>query len=408
MRNHQSSGREMGTSACGRARRLLLGLVACAICAAAPLALPGCGSSTAPAPAAVPTDYALAQSWVTVPSASRAVDVFFVYPTTYNAPTGSLGPTWTAAWNVSVAQARLDTTIKTHVTSKAGVFARAGTNLYVPYYQQASGLDVLDALLYGSAPENAAAASAALQVAYADVANAFDYYLAHFNKDASGNPRPFILAGHSQGSNLLLMLLQDKFSDPALRAQLVAAYVVGWSITAEDLAGSPAALQQVGVCGLPASRTAGCIVTYNTQAYPGAWTQEPGTPKYGIVKPNAYCVNPLTWVATGPGGVESPAADPASNLGAIFYSGQLGSTPPVSYAPDALGDDRFEIAAYTGAQCSGGGLVVDAAALPTPATHANLAPPYDQLPMFHNYDYDFFYRNLEQDSARRIEAHGSR
>ena len=135
--------------------------------------------------------------------------------------TGTLGSTWTPAWNQSLAQAYADSTIKSQVTSKTGVFAKAGTNLYVPYFQQASGLDVLEALLYSTTPQNATAANQALQVAYTDVANAFDYYMAHFNKDANGNPRPFILAGHSQGSNLLLMLLQDKFSDPALRKQLV-------------------------------------------------------------------------------------------------------------------------------------------------------------------------------------------
>lgn len=41
-------------------------------------------------PSATPLDYARAESWETLPSASQAVDVFFVHPTTYSAPTGSL------------------------------------------------------------------------------------------------------------------------------------------------------------------------------------------------------------------------------------------------------------------------------------------------------------------------------
>ena len=45
-----------------------------------------------------------------------------------------------------------------------------------------------------------------------DVENAFDYYMAHYNKDSNHKPRPFILAGHSQGSNLLLMLVIAPFA----------------------------------------------------------------------------------------------------------------------------------------------------------------------------------------------------
>jgi len=70
-------------------------------------------------------------------------------------------------------------------------------------------------------------------------ASAVSNTLEHLNKDASGQARPFILAGHSQGSNLLLMLLERRFGDAALREQLVAAYVIGWSVTAEDMQDAP-------------------------------------------------------------------------------------------------------------------------------------------------------------------------
>jgi hypothetical protein len=366
------------------------------------LASSGCGDS-ADSPSATPTDYSRAESWETLPNASQAVDVFFLYPTTYSAPSGTLGATWSAGWNQTITDARADTKINFHVTSKAAVFARAGTNLYAPYYQQASGLDALNALLYGSAPQNEAAASAALQVAYRDVANAFDYYLAHFNKDASGHPRPFILAGHSQGSNLLLMLLEDKFTDPALRSQLVVAYVIGWSVTAEDMDQYPNSLQQLGICGIPETRTTGCIVTYNTQAYAGDWTQAPGAVKYGIAKPNSYSVNPLTWAASGPGEADASYTPASANMGALFYKGSLGTAATVPFAlnPDT-GDYTYEIATYTGAQSDHGGLVVNPSAFPAPGDQANLALPYSLLPMFHNYDYTFFYRNLEQNVIDRI------
>ena len=371
----------------------------------------GCGgSSNSPAPivTATPIDYSNAQNWETLPNASQGVDVFFVYPTTYTA-TSTLGPVWTPPWNQSVADARVDSVIKFQVTSKTGVFAKAGTNLYVPYFQQTSGGDVLKALLFSTTPQNADAANAAMQVAYRDVSNAFDYYMKHFNKDAKGNPRPFILAGHSQGSNLLLMLLQDKFSDPSLRKQLIAAYVIGWSVTSDDMNSYPASLGQLGICGYPSTRQTGCIVTYNTQSYAGDFTMAPGSSNLGIVKKNAYSVNPLTWVASGPGEVESPGAPAAANMGAVFYQGQLGTVSPVTFIlnPDT-GDYTYEIAAYTDAQNNDGALVIDATALLAPAKQPNLKSPYDVVPFFHNYDYNFFYRNLEQNVVDRISAYKSK
>ena len=111
---------------------------------------------------------------------------------------------WSPGWNQSLAQAYADPIIKYQVESKIGVFAKAGARVYAPYYRQASGFDVLNSVLWQSTPQFANAANQAMQVAYSDVSAAFDFYLAHDNKDANGKSRPFILAGHSQGSNLLL------------------------------------------------------------------------------------------------------------------------------------------------------------------------------------------------------------
>ncbi len=128
-------------------------------------------------------------------------------------------------------------------------------------------LDVLNALLWQNTPGNTEVANQAMEVAYKDVSDAFDYYLEHYNKDAQGKPRPFILAGHSQGSNLMLYLLERKFSNPALRKLLVAAYVIGWSVTSDDMASYPESLQAIGIC--TDKTQTGCIVTYNTQETPG-------------------------------------------------------------------------------------------------------------------------------------------
>jgi len=356
-----------------------------------------------------PTDYAQAINWMVLPQAdapgaAQAVDVFFVYPTTYSydRKTGpALTSEWSPGWNQSLAQAYADPIIKYQVESKIGVFAKAGARVYVPYYRQASGFDVLNSVLWQSTPQFANAANQAMQVAYSDVSAAFDFYLAHDNKDANGRSRPFILAGHSQGSNLLLYLLQDKFKDPELRKLLVAAYIIGWSVTSDDMKSYPESLAHVGICG---ERTqTGCIVSYNTQQTPGDWSQlaEPWRGKMELVRKNAYSVNPLTWTATGPGDVEE-AAPATANLGAVFFKGSLPGANPELFAASP----RYEVNYYTGAQSNNGALVIDPTALPAPANYQNFFAPYNTLPgWYHGYDYSFFYRNIEQNVIDRIQAY---
>jgi hypothetical protein len=358
-------------------------------------------------PAAVPTDYSQTQNWLALPTGSQPVDVFFVYPTTYSYDSKSQPPLtsmWSPGWNQSLTQAYVDPGIKWQVASKIGVFAKAGTNVYIPYYQQSSGLDVLNSVLWQNTPQFADVANQALHVAYTDISNAFDYYMAHYNKAANGQPRPFILAGHSQGANMLLYLLENKFNDPALRKLLVAAYVIGWSVTSDDMTSFPNSLALVGICRDKAQT--GCIVTYNTQQTPGDWSLVPANlrGKMELVRKNAYSVNPLTWVATDPGAIESTAT-PAANLGAVFYKGSLPGADPAIFKPQADGSSTYEVNNYIGAQSNNGALVIDPAMLPAPANYQNFFAPYNTLPgWYHGYDYTFFYRNIEQNVIDRIKA----
>ena len=369
--------------------------------------------------------YSILTNWQTLPAnASQSVDVFFLYPSTYFPDPNSNGPVYSPRWNQTIGQAQADPGISTQVASKASVFHKAGTNLYVPYFQQAAGINVLEALLWKTKEANSAAATLALEIAYKDVEDAFDYFLSHYNKGANNNPRPFILAGHSQGSNLLLMLLQRRFSDAALRERLVAAYVIGWSITADDISNYPA-LSQLGICS--SREQTGCIITYNTQQNPGDFSQTSPSPAgipTGIVRANAYSVNPLTWAASGPNEMEATAAPATENLGALFYkfqppvSPQLGPPPggqlakgqvwPTweNYLIGGVDVDAVVIANYTGAQNNHGALVIDPAALPVPGNYQNLNAPYNLLPgWYHNYDYGFFFFNLERNVIDRIASY---
>jgi len=364
--------------------------------------------------------YAEKENWHTLPeSASNHVDVFFLYPTTYLPDPESNGPEYSSGWNQTLEQGRADPAIDAHVISKASVFYKAGTNLYVPFYQQAAGRNVLEALIWKKKPENSDAAKKALEKAYKDVSDAFDYYIENLNKQENGESRPFILAGHSQGANMILLLLERKFSDEKLRKQLVAAYVIGWSVTAEDMEDFPA-LVEIGICS--DSTQTGCIITYNTQQYPGSFSQNSSF-AVGIVKDDAYSVNPLSWVFSSPNEIEHEESDAKENLGALFFKFQPPILPQLGpftgteaesliepeWESVKVGDTNvlaYKIPEYTGAQSNNGSLVIDPEKLPEPGHHKNLNPPYNTLPgWYHNYDYAFFFYNLEQNAIERIESY---
>ena len=60
---------------------------------------------------------------------------------------------------------------------------------------------------------------------YADAKAAFEYYLKHYNND-----KPFILAGHSQGANVLKYLLSEYMAKhPEVYNRMIAAYAPGYS-----------------------------------------------------------------------------------------------------------------------------------------------------------------------------------
>jgi hypothetical protein len=292
-------------------------------------------------PARVPSapDYSIRDNWAAHPdgNAGKDVDVFFVHPTSYFG---------NGNWNRSMEDESDDQGVMDSVERQAGVFA-ANCNIYAPFYRQAS-IYVLNA---GEEDRNKA-----LEVAYEDIENAFDHYLEHFN-----NGKPFILAGHSQGSNLLLWLLERRFNRPELMHKLVSAYIIGWSVTKDDLQKYP----HLELSG--SYDQTGCIISYNTQGK---------DPEISIVRERAISVNPLLWNTSG------EKAPKELNEGAVFISeGGI-----------------QEIPNYTGARNVDGALVV-----PTPSNINELRTAYRGF--YHGYDYAFFYRNLEKNVEDRIRAY---
>ncbi|HAA15119.1 MAG TPA: DUF3089 domain-containing protein [Cytophagales bacterium] len=207
-----------------------------------------------------------------------AIDVFFLYPTIY-----TYEPTQANEWNADVNDLELNDKVEqSTIKHQASLFNGVG-KIYAPRYRQGH--------YYMYLTPNKEDAEKAAAIAYADVKAAFEYYLKHYNQG-----RPFIIASHSQGSQMGRMLVRDYIDGKTLQEQLVAAYLVGWAIP-------PDYYDSIEPCTAP-SQT-GCWMTWNTKGY-GHY------PKYyeqGLNR--SLSVNPITW------SVDQPSAGYEDHLGGV-------------------------------------------------------------------------------------------
>ncbi|MCR5871477.1 DUF3089 domain-containing protein [Sphingomonas sp. J344] len=220
-------------------------------------------------PAAAPPapDYAGPTHWASLPSIRddgdttpqgvpeppqlRApADVFFIH-----AAVPLRRPVWNAdtndVWfNGDVGQ----TTIRNQASAFNGCCA-----IYAPRYRQAN-------------PDGES--GAALAIAYSDVARAF----VEFRRRVGD--RPFILAGHGQGSQLGQMLIERAIDGQPVAARMVAAYLPGHAIQLDWFK----ARQSVRAC--TAATDTGCIASWSI------WLEGRKVPR---TRAAIACINPINW-----------------------------------------------------------------------------------------------------------------
>jgi hypothetical protein len=287
-------------------------------------------------------DYSNKSNWLALAETrSHDVDVFYVYPTIY---AESSPP------NMDIERFDLRERAKIPLKTQASVFTEQA-NIYAPFYRQAS----MSAATIGDYDDLVFLRGAN------DIINAFDYYIEKIN-----NNRPFILAGHSQGSQALIHLMRERFNDINLQKRLVAAYLIGFSVTQTDLQNYPwFKIAQ-------SSNDLGVIITYNTQT-----KDIKSSP---LLLDGAIAVNPLSW------STKENYADSSANLGARFYNPSSGEL--IREVPNYLG---ARIDKTTGA------LIVN------PSETLDCAPFPNGI--LHRYDYMFWYKNLEANVSERIDAY---
>ncbi len=290
-------------------------------------------------------DYANPESWITAFETDLAVDVFYVYPTVSNNDSG----------NMDISNADERALAQGIYDAQASVF-EGSANIYAPYYRQMStGAKIPDD------PNVLATDLDEFKIGVGDVKAAFQYYIGHLNQG-----RPFILAGHSQGTMALIELIKDVFgTSETLRDQLVAAYLIGYTVTNEDLALS-------GLTAAQNEMDTGVVITFNTQSVTSA-----GGP---MLMEGANCINPLNWKTDG------TPAEASLNLGAVFYD-------------DATGAFQREVPEYAGAVID-----LETGALTTTIPDQLQIGPYSEG-VYHRFDYAFWYRNLEANIKVRIRVY---
>lgn len=193
-----------------------------------------------------------------------SVDVFFLHPTTFTKKSDAGQP------NARIDDAYIN--VKTDYSTilyQASVFNEQ-CRVFAPRYRQAHIQN-----FYSS---DTLKAHAAFELAYADIRNAFAYYLQHFNKG-----RPFIIAGHSQGALMSERLLKEFVEGKPLARQLVAAYIAGWPVPGDYFS-------ELKVCSDP--RQTGCFCswrTFRTGFQPSYLKKE---------QPGVLVTNPISWTTT--------------------------------------------------------------------------------------------------------------
>lgn len=135
------------------------------------------------------------------------VDVFYIHPTFYLE--GEL-------WNANLKDKKLMAKIEDlAITHQASVFTGIA-NIYAPHYREMHIRSYSDDLNGGKA----------FKVAFSDILEAFTYYWKHHNKG-----KPFILAGHSQGTNHAEFLLKELIlKNEKMKEQLTMTYLIGMPI----------------------------------------------------------------------------------------------------------------------------------------------------------------------------------
>lgn len=291
--------------------------------------------------------YADVDNWVYAETdvSGKDADVFFVNPTVYKGTDEEL------FWKEYDKETK--SSFVGAVNMEKGIYDD-NARFFAPYYHQA-------ALSAYYVPEEQS--KDIFDLAYSQVKDAFEYYMECYN-----NGRPLILAGFSQGAQHCIRLLKDYSGDEKFNSILVACYAIGWHFTEQEQDEYP------DIHFAQGEKDTGVLIAFNSEAVD---VQDSLMIPKGT---KTLAINPLNWKNDG------TVADKSMNLGACFtdYEGKI----------------IKEIPQLTGAYIDD-----NRGALKVPDVNPQDYPSVlFEDGVYHIYDYQFFYRNLEKNVQTRIES----
>ena len=311
----------------------------------------------------VAPDYSKVECWYKLPEITKEVDTFYIYATEYIRTSLEEGaPDYAALDNAEMLQG-----VVAEYIGHATTFEDS-TNLFLPYYRQ-SGLKYA-----GEISKKTGNIDAGLSgMPYDDITAALDYYFENYN-----GGRPFIIAGHSQGSAMVLLLLRTYFKDhPEYYERMVAAYTIGYSVTDEYLAANPHLKFTTG------ETDTGVIIAWNTEGPGNVETNANNI----VVLPNTRSINPLNWK------LDETYAPVSMNLGSLMANEKTGE-PEIG---DLGADAQINL--------ERGVVVTNAKTIPMPEDDARVAAEYFGPDGRHANDYTYYYNNIKDNVAKRVAAY---
>lgn len=294
-------------------------------------------------------DYSDPNNWLSLPETiEKDVDVLFLYPTVY----GTMAEAAEDMAYIDDMSMRIGAALS--AATQASVFAES-CNLFIPCYRQFTVEALLE--MNDHYPE-------LLEYCVSqDIYRMLDYYFKYENQG-----RPFILAGHSQGSLWLTYVLEDYMAEhPEYLQNMVAAYIIGYSVTEEYLERNPHLKFAEG------DDDTGVIISYNTEG-PG------NTDQFNcVVREGAIAINPINWKRSDS---YAPATE---NLGSLNAEGELGS---------GIADARVDPER---------GVVICESMDTVPELQEAMSEFFGPE-SYHLQDYSLYYGNLRKNVADRIAA----
>ncbi|PJZ47621.1 DUF3089 domain-containing protein [Leptospira saintgironsiae] len=305
----------------------------------------------------VPTspDYSKKESWAALPelrddpdevpaisgfkdgqNIARA-DVFFVHPTTFIKA---------ERWNAEIGSSLIVYGLSP-LKMQASVFNESA-KVYAPRYRQAALYSFID---------DSGNGEKAFEIAKKDVLSAFDHYIKHYNQG-----RPFFIAGHSQGSMMLIHVLKE-YLDMKKVPNFVAAYLPGWAVHSSEF-------KNLKVC--KNSKDLGCYISWNSKKW-GSQLSDFALPPERYV--GGVCVNPVNWTQNSP---ETPKEEHKGGVGIQFS--ELDKS-------------------YVRTKCEGEMLWVD---LPS---NQNYESRRGNKKNYHISDYGLFYLDIRENVKERLEEY---